>query len=484
MRTLDPQSSSSESQGADLLIPLLTVLFDAIAIESSFFISYWIRFQSTIFESFGFVRGNAPPLSGYMEGSIFVVVVWLLLFNARKMYRTRRSVNLSDEAVAIAKVVSLGMLIVMSAAFFYREFSYSRVVFGFLWLFSILFLVAGRGTVQWIERRLYRKGKHLKKAVIIGSAEKTSTNIFQKLHHHRSFGFQIIGYFADHPWTVNAEPSGLRRLGTLEESPEYIRNERIETVFIAVAGTEHHRLFEVINECEGINVEFLMVPDMLELLTNQVRVEELEGIPFLKLKSIPLTLWGRVTKRAFDVFVSATALILLSPLWITLMALIKITSKGPAIFKQKRIGLDEREFTMYKFRSMKHGSEQFDDRAGLGVQNDPRRTFLGSILRKTSLDELPQLFNVLRGDMSLVGPRPERTRYVEEFRTKVPKYLDRHRMKTGVTGWAQVNGLRGDTSLDERIRYDLYYIENWSLAFDIKILLRTIRASFATKEVD
>ncbi|HEX9657973.1 MAG TPA: undecaprenyl-phosphate glucose phosphotransferase [Bacteroidota bacterium] len=484
MSTLDPQSSSSQSHGADLLIPFLTVLFDAIAIESSFFISYWIRFQSTTFESFGFVRGDAPPLSGYMEGSIFVVVVWLLLFNARKMYRTRRSVNLSDEAVAIVKVVSLGMLIVMSAAFFYREFSYSRVVFGFLWIFSILFLMTGRGIVQWIERRLYRKGKHLKRAVIIGSAEKTSTNVFQKLHHHRSFGFQILGHFADHPLTANPVQSEFRCLGSLEESPEYIKNKKVETVFIAVAETEHHRLFEIIGECEGINVEFLMVPDMLELLTNQVRVEELEGIPFLKLKSIPLTLWGRVTKRTFDIFIAAASLLLLSPLWISLMALIKLTSRGPVIFKQKRIGLDEREFTMYKFRSMRLGSEQFDDRAGLGISKDPRRTFLGSILRKTSLDELPQLFNVLRGDMSLVGPRPERTRYVEEFRTKVPKYLDRHRMKTGVTGWAQVNGLRGDTSLDERIKYDLYYIENWSLAFDIKILLRTIRASFATKGVD
>jgi exopolysaccharide biosynthesis polyprenyl glycosylphosphotransferase len=228
----------------------------------------------------------------------------------------------------------------------------------------------------------------------------------------------------------------------------------------------------------------MMVPDLLQVLASQVRLTELEGIPFLEIKSLPFTAWGPITKRAFDLLVAAVSLALLSPLLLLLAALVRVDSRGPALFRQQRVGLDGKPFTMYKFRTMIAEADRMDAQAGLGVKNDPRRTRVGAILRKTSLDELPQLFNVLRGEMSLVGPRPERVRYVEQFGASVPKYLDRHRVKTGVTGWAQVNGLRGNTSIEERVKYDLYYIENWSLVFDIKILLRTIRAALSFKDVD
>jgi exopolysaccharide biosynthesis polyprenyl glycosylphosphotransferase len=228
----------------------------------------------------------------------------------------------------------------------------------------------------------------------------------------------------------------------------------------------------------------MMVPDLLQVLASQVRLTELEGIPFLEIKSLPFTPWGRITKRAFDLLVAAVSLAFLSPLLLFLAALVRVDSRGPALFRQQRVGLDGKPFTMYKFRTMIAEADRMDAQAGLGIRNDPRRTRVGAILRKTSLDELPQLFNVLRGEMSLVGPRPERVRYVEQFGANVPKYLDRHRVKTGVTGWAQVNGLRGNTSIEERVKYDLYYIENWSLVFDIKILLRTIRAALSFKDVD
>lgn len=251
-------------------------------------------------------------------------------------------------------------------------------------------------------------------------------------------------------------------------------------------------LFDLIAACEGFNIEFMMVPDVLELLTSQVRVRELEGIPFLRVKGIPLTVWGRITKRAFDLAVSSVLLLLLSPLLLIISAIIKLDSRGPVLYRQQRIGLDGHEFTIYKFRSMVTGAETFDQMSGVKVQPDPargigakndlRRTRSGRFLRATSLDELPQLLNVIRGEMSLVGPRPERPHFVEELQEMVPKYLDRHRVKSGVTGWAQVNGLRGDTSIAERIKYDLYYIENWSLGFDIRILLRTVRAALTFRE--
>lgn len=476
-------TETNKGERGDFLLPLLTVVLDALAIEFAFLFSYWLRFRSVLVHYLGVKEAGGPPFEGYLFGSFFITVIWLLLFQSRKMYSTRRNVTMADEFINVVKVVSLGMLIVMSAAFFYRDFSYSRIVFGLLWGSSIVFITAGRAVVQAVERRYYRKGKHLRQCVIIGN-EALANQVYTHLHRHRSFGFNIVGYFADAPSHEETALAKAPYCGRIEDAPAFIRDHGIDLVFIALRSKEQHQIFDLITECEGMNVEFMMVPDVLDVLTSQVKVAELEGIPFLKIKSNPLTTWGRITKRAFDIVVSASLIIMLSPLWLLIMLLIKLDSPGPVFFKQYRVGLDGRQFKMYKFRSMKVGAEQFDDMAGLGIRNDPRRTRVGKILRKLSLDELPQLWNVLKGHMSLVGPRPERLKYVQEFRQSVPKYLDRHRVKAGVTGWAQVNGLRGDTSIQDRIKYDLYYIENWSLAFDIKILLRTLRAIFSTKHVD
>lgn len=472
----------STSRRSDFLIPFITVVFDAIAIECAFFLSYWLRFESLLFESYGFTHVNAPPIRGYFLGSLFILMVWLLLFEARGMYGARRSVPLSDELINVVKVVSLGMLIVMSTAFFYRDFSYSRIVFGLLWATGIIFISSGRILVQTFERRLYHRGRNLLYAIIIGNDE-LANEVYASLDGHPSFGFHILGYFADIPAHKELQLSQANHLGSIGYAPQYIREEHIELAFIALRAEDHQAMFQLISECEGVNIDFMMVPDVLEIMTSQVQVKEFEGIPFLQVKRIPLTFWGRIAKRSLDIIVSGILLVVLSPFWLIVALLIRFDSRGPILFKQKRVGLDGQEFTMYKFRSMKVGAEQHDDEVGLGVANDPRRTRIGALLRKLSLDELPQLYNVLKGDMSLVGPRPERLRYVEKFGDVVPKYLDRHRMKTGVTGWAQVNGLRGDTPLEDRIKYDLYYIEHWSLAFDIKILLRTLKAVFMTREV-
>jgi Undecaprenyl-phosphate glucose phosphotransferase len=476
-------NGTAGTERADFVIPLLLVLLDAIAVEAAFLASYALRFHTTLFDALGFVRENAPPMKGYMLGSLVVIVAWLLLFDSRRMYSARRDVTLADELLNIVRVVSLGMLIVMSAAFFYRDFSYSRVVFGLLWATSILFIFTARVGVRLYERSLYRRGRHLQTAVILGNND-SAGEVYQRLNHHPSFGIAIDGYFAEGPAQASRPLAKALYLGTLQEAPAFIRLHRTRLGFIALQAHEHDEFLDLVSECEGVNIEFMMVPDILGVLTSQVKVRELEGIPFLKIKGIPLTAWGRVIKRTFDIAVSGLALLLLSPLLFIIAAAIKLDSRGPVLFRQQRVGLDGNQFTMYKFRSMQEGSEKFDAQAGLGVKNDPRRTRIGKFLRNTSLDELPQLLNVLRGEMSLVGPRPERSRFVQEFGAVVPKYLDRHRVKTGVTGWAQVNGLRGDTSIEERVKYDLYYIENWSLAFDIKILLRTLRAAFASKEQD
>ncbi len=475
----------------DFTIPLLTVLSDAFAVEGAFLLAYAIRFHTLILDSIGFPREDMPGLAAYFQGSLFVVAAWLLLFHSRRMYAARRNVVLTDEFVSVIKVVTLGMLIVMSAGFLYRGFSYSRAVVVLLWVFSILLVLAGRAGILAFERASYRRGHNLQPAVIIGR-EGVASEIYSRLHLHTSFGYRIDGYFSDGPASAGVALAAARHLGSLAGAPGYLRERNVQKAFIALRAQDHPALFELIAACEGLTVEFMMVPDVLELMTSQVRVKELEGIPFLRIKGIPLTAWGRITKRVFDVAVSASLLVLGSPLLVLLAILIKLDSRGPVFFGQPRVGMDGKEFTMHKFRTMVEGAEKMDRAAGVGVsadpgrgigaRGDPRRTRIGRILRATSLDELPQLLNVLMGEMSLVGPRPERPHFVKELQEVVPKYLDRHRVKTGMTGWAQVNGLRGNTSIAERIKYDLYYVENWSLSFDIRILLRTLRVALSAHE--
>lgn len=456
----------------DFLIPTLGVLFDGIAIELAFLFSYWLRFHTNAL-AFLSLTEDTPPLDAYVYGSLVIIPVWWVVFHSRSMYGARRNILLTEEFLNIVKLVSLGMLIVMSAAFFYRAFSYSRVVFGLLWGFSILFIFSGRIVLLQIEKFLYQRGRELRKVAIIGSNERAE-RIYSTFHNHPLLGYRFIGYFGASPASADFSLSKETYLGTLNDVVSSLEQEEIELVLIALNLEEHNALQKLLKECEGINVEFLMLPDMMELLASGMQVKEIEGIPFIKIKGVPITTWGRIMKRGFDIVFSFLFLVCSSWLFVIIAIGIKLTSKGKVFFKQERIGFDGEPFYMLKFRSMREGAEKFDKQVGLGVQNDPRQTAIGKFLRRTSLDELPQLLNVLKGEMSLVGPRPERTFYVEKFKEVIPKYLDRHRVKTGMTGWAQIHGLRGDTSLEERIKYDLYYIENWSLGLDIEILFKTV----------
>jgi exopolysaccharide biosynthesis polyprenyl glycosylphosphotransferase len=474
---------TSKSRSGDFIISFFTLLVDALAMEGAFLFSYWLRFSSPVFSQLGYTQEAPPPLRSYLLASLVVIAIWLLLFQSRRMYSARRSVTLADELFGIVKVISLGMLMVATAAFLYREFSFSRIVFFLLWGNAIAFVFAGRGILLWFERKAYARGQHLRQAVIVGN-ELPAADLYTRLHRHPSFGFQILGYFAEKAAAPGLPLPAEMYLGRIDQAPAFIRSRGVDLAFIALRSKDHQALFEFISECEGMNIDFLMVPDVLDVLTSQMRLTELEGIPLLKIKSVPFTLWGRVLKRTLDLVVSFALLVLLSPFLILIALLIKLDSRGPVFFSQERVGLDGRRFRILKFRSMRTDVDQYDQSLVLGIRRDPRRTRVGIWLRKLSIDETPQLINVLRGEMSLVGPRPERTNYVEKLAERVPRYLDRHRVKTGITGWAQVNGLRGDTSIEERVRYDLYYIENWSVALDMKILLRTIRAALNFKHVD
>ncbi|MFA6541064.1 MAG: undecaprenyl-phosphate glucose phosphotransferase [Bacteroidota bacterium] len=457
----------------DILIPFITVLFDLIAFESAFVLSYWFRFYSPVTKYFE-VQFGIPPLSSYIAASLVFIPVWILIFNSRNLYGTRRNIHLSDEFFALVRLITIGMMVMMSATFFYRDFSFSRGVFILLWICSIITVTAGRFAVIGFEKWLYRNGKELKSIAIVGS-NAIAENIFRLFTENKELGYEVLGYYSQAPAPSSSLLSDCKFLGPSEQLAADIVPLRIQAALIAISHTEQEQLIEMLRETEGKNIEFLMVPDLLELMTSRIRIQELQGIPFIKLKDIPMSTWNRVSKRLFDIVVAAIVLLLAFPLMIVVAVLVKITSPGPVFYLQERIGLDGVLFKLIKFRSMRIDAER-ETGPVRNTKGDNRATPIGKILRRSSIDELPQLLNVLLGQMSIVGPRPERPYFVEKFKGKIPRYLERHRVKVGMTGWAQVNGLRGDVPIELRTKYDIYYVENWSLVFDVKIIVKTIRA--------
>lgn len=396
------------------------------------------------------------------------------------MYRQRRVVFIFDEFFLIARLATFGIIFSFGLIFFYRVFPYSRVAFVLIWIFSIILITIGRYLIIKLEKSLYNKGIGLKDTVVIGNTE-LARDLYNNFHNHTYTGFNILGYIEDDNYKGENHLKGKTKLGTYSGLSDILVEKGIESVLVTIPSSEHDRLYDLMRSCEGENVEFLMVPDFLETITSTMRVQEIDGVPFLRIKGMPMNLWNRIMKRAFDFTFALIVLIVTSPLFIILALLVKLTSRGPVFYKQERLSMTGKKFKMIKFRSMVQDAEK-----GTGAvfvkKGDARYTPLGEFLRKYSLDELPQFINVLKGEMSIVGPRPEREHFIRVLKEQIPKYLERHRVKCGITGWAQVNGLRGsNTSLEKRIEYDIYYVEHWSIIFDLKIIMKTIKEIFFSK---
>jgi exopolysaccharide biosynthesis polyprenyl glycosylphosphotransferase len=305
---------------------------------------------------------------------------------------------------------------------------------------------------------LYRHGRERRHLLLVG-ADATAQHVAQRIHHHPALGYHLVGYCSDEEDLIESAPA--RRVGPIDGIARAVEEYQVETIIVCLPQGKDDMLHRIIGELEGKNVQLLLQPEVIGVVPTRLRVQEMFGIPFLGIKDIPMTTWNRIAKRLFDILFSALVLIVALPFVAIAILMIWFDAGRPIFYRQVRVGLEGEEFTLYKFRSMKE---------------DPRVTRIGRILRRTSFDELPQFFNVLLGDMSVVGPRPERPEFVDHFKNYVPKYVERHRLKTGITGWAQVNGLRGEAPIAERTKYDLYYIENWSLGLDIRIIFKTIRA--------
>jgi exopolysaccharide biosynthesis polyprenyl glycosylphosphotransferase len=453
--------------GLRALYVVALIASDFIMLRLAFVLAYRMRL-------IGDVRPGTPsdPPSTYDELALLCVLVIMVIFAVRRLYIPRRGFGRVDLLYQVGAAVGLGWLAALSFTFFvYRALEPPRLMLVYWALLSIALVWLTRVLVDALLREAHRRGRDLERVLIVGDGEQAQL-VEAKIRSAPELGYRIAGFIGNGSPNPRVQPV----LGGLEAIPRIVREQAIGEVIIAWAGISHHQLVDIVTGCTRQRVDIKIFPDIFELMAREVETSELTGLPLMRVRDVALRGWMRFLKRALDVAVSWTMLVFLSP-WLLLMALlVKLTSpRGPILYVQERVGLDGRPFYMLKFRSMRPDAEA-ESGPVWAVPNDPRRTRLGQMIRRFSLDEFPQLINVLLGEMSLVGPRPERPEFVAQFANLVPRYRERHMEKAGMTGWAQVNGLRGQTSVVERTEYDLFYVETWSLAFDIKILLKTLAA--------
>ncbi len=444
----------------------LTLVGDLTLIAATWLLAYYLRFYLGPVP----VYRGIPPLTPYLVLLIPILVVWAIAFRAFGLYRPRRLGSRLEEVRDVTKASTVGVLVLVTLTFFARSYDFSRVVIAYFWVISVAAVSGYRALFREALRIARRRGHNLRYALLVGGGELART-VVARLRERPDVGIQILGLVGD---DKDRADLGVRRLGGYGDLRATLDQESVDHVILALPHEDYARVGMILEEIGDEPVTIHFVPDLLRFTSLRGGVEEFEGLPFIHLRESPLHGWNLVLKRGFDLVLGSLALLLAAPLMLLIALAIKLASRGPVLYRQERMGLDGQRFWMLKFRTMEVDAEA-ETGPVWAAPGDPRRTRLGKILRSWSLDELPQLFNVFKGEMSLVGPRPERPVFVEQFRRQIPRYMLRHKVKSGITGWAQVNGWRGSTSLEKRIEYDLYYIERWSLAFDLRILWLTLR---------
>lgn len=454
----------------------LMVILDAAITAASFMLAYFIKF---------YILNDGPgpgvlPVTDYLMLLLFIVPIYMLIYYMCGVYTPKRTVRARFEVYGIMKANTIGIVaLIIILYMIVREFNVSRSVMAFFYVFNVFLTSSFRIALRKGLRTIRKKGYNLKHILLVGYS-RAAEEYIDRLADNPQWGYAACGILDNHI-PAGTTYKGVKVLGRLGNLEIILPENKLDEIAITLPLKDYDYLEHIVSTCEKSGVHTKFIPDYNGLIPGKPYTEDLQGLPVINIRYVPLTNTGNMLiKRIMDILGSLCGILVTSPIMLIAAILVKLSSPGPVIFKQERVGLHNKPFYMYKFRSMEQQSPR-EERKAWTVKNDPRVTGVGKFLRRTSLDELPQLFNILKGDMSLVGPRPERPLFVEKFREEIPRYMVKHQVRPGLTGWAQVNGLRGDTSIRKRIEYDIYYIENWTLGFDLKIIFMTFFTGFINK---
>ena len=453
----------------------LHMLIDVFVVTVSYALAWLIRFQG-IFEHSAV---QSKTVQEYMFMLIFIIPGYRLLYQAFDLYTPMRMQGRRLVLAGIVKANALGLLIIMFTLYNFKELDYSRLTLVSFFFINIALEWGVRMFIFYILRDMRKKGMNQNQVLLVGYS-RAAEEYVDRILQNPQWGYVIRGILDDNV-PAGTTYKGIKVIGRIANLMIILPSSRLDEIAITLGLSEYYRLEEIVGLCEKSGVHTKFIPDYNNIIPTKPYTEDILGLPVINIRYVPLSnTFNALVKRTMDIIGAIVAIIVSSPVMLVLCILIKLTSSGPLIYKQERVGLHNQTFRMYKFRSMEVQKESEEKKAWT-VKNDPRVTGIGKFMRHTSLDELPQLFNILKGEMSLVGPRPERPFFVEKFREEIPRYMVKHQVRPGLTGWAQVNGYRGDTSIRKRIECDLYYIENWSVGFDIKIMFLTIFKGFINK---
>ena len=451
------------------VLNFLLILLDVLVVSLSLLCSIWLRFKTTIF---GPIGGHLGFQSYLLFLTFAVIPVYLILYFAFGLYKPRRTYkNIFSEAIQIIKVNIIAFFALVSILFIINQPDFSRIMLFLLSIIATVFGIIERSIVRSVLKDLRVNNKNLKHILVVGDNDLAFT-FARRIRENPYLGFVISGFLgrSNH---VGNEIEGSKIIGSFGDLDKILEKNRYDRVVLAIPLKYYYKINELVESCEKVGIKAEIIPDYIRYFPAQPSVDMIEDIPIINIRYVPLDdSFNKFLKYLLDYSISIIAIIITSPIMIITAIAIKLTSKGPVIFKQERMGYNGKVFEMYKFRSMKVQNPS-EEKSEWTTKDDPRKTKVGDFIRRNSIDELPQFFNVLKGDMSVVGPRPERPYFVEQFKETIPKYMVKHQVKPGLTGWAQIHGCRGDTSIKKRIEYDIEYVENWHLGLDLGIMIKT-----------